>query len=369
MRTVPSQHEPRVEDPLTLIRMVGSPFVEKGTHAFEIGEMDADRLYGVAFENRVELLYLRALEENGLLAGFEGHKAQMEERCTLTRRIAAEASATLTTAAVPHVVFKSIKPYPATPNDTDILCLGDETAYQRGLQALSNAGYGTIGIAPMQSLLYHPDGEGKVDSKKKGGTYYVDFYRGVAVDYYEYVSRESVAPYVEVRDVDGRQVHLLAAEPELAIVMFHNVFPEKTFQLEHFYLCLYGLANPEFDLGRLVEFVESNAMIAAVRCNLTIVEALHDRAFGSVPAPLRGLLDRWGREESVAASLRRARYRVTFVFSARVFWWVFASKLADPFSRRSLRRQLLHMTNPAFFWDAASSAWRRTFGRNIYEHK
>lgn len=356
-------------DTLKLIKLIGSPFAGTPASWRPAKEDDLHILYDLAFENRVELLYLQALERYGLLQGFESKKMEMEKRCTTTRKIAAETSSFLAKAGVRHAVFKSIKPYPATPNDTDIVCLGNEEEYQKGLRALTDAGYGIQGRAPMQTLMYHPTGEGKVDKKKKGGTYYVDLYRGVAVDFYEYVNKKSLEDHVINRVVEGIDTVLLSAEPELAIVMFHNVFPEKTFHLEHFYLCLYGMVNPDFNLDKFVEYTERNAMTRAVLCNLTVIEILHKEAFGNVPEKITFLLERWGREISVADSLRKNGYHTTFIFSALVFWSVFFSKFGDPFSRRSILRQCSHMLNPIFFWDVLTSAWRRTFGKDIYQHK
>jgi hypothetical protein len=338
-------------DTLDLLRIIGSPFGGRGEWSGGAGGQK-DALYDLAFENRVELLFLQALEELEQLRGLEDKKAAMEQRAATTRRIAAETSGILTLAGIEHVVFKSIKPYSATPNDTDVLCLGDEAAYRRGLEALTRAHYVIQGSAPMQTLLYHPMGEGRV-----------------AVDFYEYVSRAALQPFCVTRQVDGLPAVLLAPEPELAIVMFHNVFPEKTFHLEHFYLCLYAWKNPEFRLERFVDFVEQQALTLAVRCNLTLVEALHLEAFGSVPEPVCLLLKRWGREQMTLQRLRRRQYRTTFIFPAAVFWRVFLAKQKDPFSRRSLRRQVAHMAHPAFFWDVVKSAWGRTFRSDHYVHQ
>lgn len=354
---------------LDLIRIIGSPFHKyEGRESLFVNQ-DLTALYDLAFENRVELIFLHALKNNNLLKGFEDKLMEMEKRCVTTRKIAARTSRILTEAGVKHAIFKSIKPYPATPNDTDVVCFGNEREYQKGLKALTDAKYVIQAYAPMQTLLYHPWGEGKVGLGKKGGTYYVDFYRGVAVDYYEYVNKSALSTYCIERDVEGVKAVLLSAEPELAIVMFHNVFPEKTFQLEHFYLCLYGMANPEFNINSFIDFSERNAMVTAVRSNLTIIELLHEEVFGNVPDTVKMLLDRWGREKSIIETLKNNHYRITFIFPASLFWKIFLYKQKDPFSRRSLVRQLFHMMNPIFFWDTLRSAWKRTFEKDHYVHQ
>jgi hypothetical protein len=354
---------------LDLLKIIGSPFHDKKSYKSSIDIQHLSSLYELSFENRIELLFLHALRDNNLLEEFEDKLIEMEKRCITTRRIAAQTSHILSEAGIKHAVFKSIKPYPATPNDTDVVCFGKEREYQKGLKALTDSSYVIQAYAPMQTLLYHPWGEGKVGPGKKGGTYYVDFYRGVAVDHYEYVNKSALAEYCIERVVDGEKTVLLAAEPELSIVMFHNVFPEKTFQLEHFYLCLYGMANPDFDLAAFIAFTEQNAMVMAVRSNLTIIELLHEKVFGTVPDAIRELMKRWGREQSVIELLKEYDYRITFIFPASLFWKVFLHKQKDPFSRRSLAHQCFHMLNPIFFWDAFRSAWKRTFEKDHYVHQ
>ncbi len=354
---------------LDLLKIIGSPFHDKKSHKSSIDVQHLSSLYELAFENRVELLFLHSIRDNNLLKGFEDKLIQMEKRCLTTRQIAAQTSHILIDAGIEHAVFKSIKLYPATPNDTDVVCFGKEREYQKGLKVLTDAGYVIQAYAPMQTLLYHPWGEGKVGPGKKWGTYYVDFYRGVAVDYYEYVNKSILSKYRIEREIEGIKTVLLSPEPELAIVMFHNVFPEKTFQLEHFYLCLYGMSNPDFDIDSFIDFTENNAMVTAVRSNLTIIELLHKEVFNVVPDMVTVLLNRWGREKSVIETLINNHYRITFIFPASLFWKVFLYKQKDPFSRRSLVRQGVHMLNPIFFWEAFRSAWKRTFEKDHYVHQ
>ncbi len=353
---------------IALLKIIGSPyandiFLDSGYH------YNLEELYKYAFSNRVELLFLKALDDHGMLKGFEKKKEEMELRCTVTRKIAANTSKILYDAHIDHVVFKSIKPYPATPNDTDICCLGGHDEYDRGISVLKSNGYEIQNSAPMQTLCYHPWGKGKVGPGKEGGTYYIDWYKGVAVDYYEYINKNALKGMKKISDVEGVSTVLLRPEPELAIVMFHNVFPEKTFQLEHFYLCLFNFANEKFDFDIFIDFIEKNCMVLAVKCNLTIIEILHRQAFGFVPDQVESLLNRWGRVDSTQKRLESTDYAMEYMFSAKLFWSVFIQKLQDPFCRLSLIKQCVHMLNPIFFWDAFTSACTRTFGKDIYTHK
>jgi hypothetical protein len=72
------------------------------------------------------------------------------------------------------VIIKSIKPYPAVPNDTDVLILGGKKEFKQTLDYLYAKGYIFHEWAPMQTTVYDPRGKGKIGKGKKGGTYYID---------------------------------------------------------------------------------------------------------------------------------------------------------------------------------------------------
>lgn len=352
-----------------LMSIIGSPFVNNVSQMGDCKDIDYEKLYAYAWENRVELLFLRALEKKHLLKGFEDRKEILEKRSFFTRKVAADASKALQASNVDHIVFKSIKPFPATPNDVDIVCLGNKKEYQKGLNAFYNAGFKFIEKAPMQTVLYHPLGEGKVGPKKKGGTWYIDFYRGVATDYYEYINKESLSKYRIERDVEGQKTILLTPEPELAIVLFHNVFPEKTCHLEHLYLCLFALIDSSFDLNKFIQFSEDNCLERGIKANLTVFEALHKKVFGVVPEPIEMLLDRWGRNKSIQDGLSSVNYNMKYIFSGAEFWKVFFSKQREAYSRKSLIRQCVYMLNPVCFLDTLRSALVRTFSKDNYGHE
>jgi len=327
-------------------------------------------LYELAFENRVELLFLKAIEGSDAWSEEYATKYQeLSERSRLTEEIGVDCSKVLQAANVKHVIFKSFKPYPATPNDTDVVCLGPEEDYQRGEKALTDSGYKVIGVAPMQTLMYHPSGEGKVSSKKAGGTYYVDFYRGVAVDYYEYMNKWDLIPEMFSQERNGQLVWECKPELELAVVLFHNVFPERTFQLEHFYLTLYACSNPKFSTDHLIKVSKNSHLLFALRYSLSLVEVLHEEAFGTKDSDMTAVLDEIGRSHAAAKRLKKCSYHLTFNFSGLQFWLVFCSKLADGYSRKALLRQIWYMKNPKFFMEAAKAAWVRTFNKEIYEHQ
>lgn len=353
---------------IELMKIIGTPGIPGNPKLCT--RKNVERYFDLAFENRVELLFLKAIRASAVWSDEWQEKYEsLCNRSSLTEDVGIDCSQVLQSGNVKHVIFKSFKPYPATPNDTDVVCLGGEDEYRHGLNVLLKAGYKVIGEAPMQTLMYHPSGEGKVSGKKAGGTYYIDFYRGVAVDYYEYLNKADLEPEMLVRQRKGKTVYECRPELELAVVLFHNVFPERTFQLEHFYLTMYAFAKDEFSFEHLVRTSRNSKLERALRYNLSIVDALHRKAYGKEHEGLGYVLKQVGFSKSVKSRLVKSNFALTFNFSGLHFWLTFLSKLRDPHSRKALRTQIWHMKNPKFFMEAFKAAYVRTFHKDIYEHQ
>jgi hypothetical protein len=218
----------------------------------------------------------------------------------------------------------------------------------------------------MQTTLYDPRGKGKIGLGKKGGTYYIDVYQNISTDYVCYLRKEALLPHIYVSSIKGKDVRLLRAEPELAIILFHNVFPERTYQLEHFYMPLYYLANRSFDLDLFFDFAEKNFLQFAIKTNLSLIEAIHQECFGFVPEIISVILSRWGRNTAEVARFQAAHMQTPYMFSPNTFWRTFLYKLCDPAFLKSLIVQSLHMLNPAFFFDVMLSLKKRFSERGTY---
>lgn len=352
---------------IQLIQIIGSPFAPP-SNSINLLDEHKKRLFELAFENRVELLFLETLRKLDKLNGLEEEYKKLKERYSMTLSVIAMIGSVLSSSDVPYVVFKSIKPYPATPNDTDILCLGDKKDYKKAYDILIKNGYKEHGIAPLQINVYDPRGEGKIGPGKKGGIYYIDFYQEVAADYFVYINKRRLLPFIREQIIDGVRVKILAPEPELAIVMYHNVFPEKTYHLEHFYLPLYRFSDPSFSFDTFCKFVEDNQLKVAVRANLSLIEILHKIAFNIVPLPISELLNRWGVENTEIKGLNKNGINLPYYFTPVLFWKAFLFKLIDLRSIKSLFNQGFHMLNPKFFADVIKIILRRSLGYEKYKH-
>lgn len=348
-----------------LIHLIGSPFVDRAQPEFTDEELLG--LYDDAFPDRVASLYLTLYRREGWSSDLEDRYQHLEDRRNMTRSVIAEVARVMNEFdPASYVIFKSIKPYPATPNDTDVLFLGDRNEYRAAYQFLLDKGYKFHEWAPQQKTLYDPRGEDSIGEGKKGGTYYIDFYEEISTDYYAYTNKHKLKPHIYAEMIDGVPVQLLRPEPELAIVLFHNVFPERTFQLEHFYLPLYYMASSRFDLEFFLRFVRSERLAAAVRANLTLVEYLHEKHFGFSPPPIQTVLQALGPDRRELQAFQAGGDRTPYLFRPMTFWGTFARKSRDPYAARSLVVQAVKMLNPVFFMDVVGAIRLRMSQKGAY---
>ena len=348
-----------------LINICGSPFVEEQNHSFSDSELL--KAYEVAFPDRVALLYLTKHRKDGWDARLEDKYQALHQRRLMTIKVVASLAETMNSFySENYVIFKSVKPYPATPNDTDVLFLGEKKQYEKAYRFLLNQGYKFHEWAPQQRTLYDPRGEGKIGQGKKGGTYYIDFYEEISTDYYAYLNKKALIPYIIKQEINGIPVNLLRPEPELAIVLFHNVFPERTYQLEHFYLPLYYLSNPEFDKELFISFVRRQNLEEAVKVNLTFCSYLHQKYFNFVPEPITYLLNQLGTSNKELQRFIEHGAKTPYMFSPRQFFKTFFHKSLDSYALKSLFIQSFKMLNPIFLLDVMKSLKNRLSQEGTY---
>jgi hypothetical protein len=337
-----------------LFDLLGSPFVNKPLRRFSDPELL--EVYDLAFPNRIALLYLSLHRRPGWDPRLEDKYQSLKAREQMTLDVIAQLAKVLNEwNPDQYVVFKSLKPYPATPNDTDVICFADPAGYEDMYQYLLKRGYVFHGWAPQQRTVYDPRGSGKIGFGKKGGTYYIDLYTEISTDYFAYMNKHRLKPFVMTREVNAVPVKLLRPEPELAIVMFHSVFPERTFELEHFYTPLHMLANPEFDLDMFIRFARRSGSAYAVKTQCALIAWMHEQQFGFVPKPVGLVLQALGTSPREVARFAAKEGRTPYLFTPRTFWTAFAIKALEWHCLKSLMWQGVKMLNPRFFMEVMGS--------------
>lgn len=121
-----------------LLRMLGSPLM--GNEALQ-DLRESKELFFCAFRNRIGLMYLDILKGASKLNKLTSVYEDLSERERETLITAGSVSSILQDANVDHVIVKTLRPYRATSNAVDVLCLGDRRMFDRGEHALEKVSY------------------------------------------------------------------------------------------------------------------------------------------------------------------------------------------------------------------------------------
>jgi len=350
-----------------ILELLDSPCDKLQIDKKKYSDKELLEIYEDAFTDRVGLLYLTLYRRDDWNKELEEKYQKLAEREHLTFKVISRLADKLNKFdADNYIIFKSVKPYPATPNDTDVIWMGDRKSYKKVYDHLLNNGYIFHEWAPQQKTFYDELGKGKIGKGKKGGTYYIDLYEEISTDYYAYLNKHNLKPYIINETINEINVKLLRAEPELAIVMFHSVFPERTYQLEHFYLPLYYFADENFDLDLFLDFTRKNGLTYAVKTQISIISHIHKKHFGYVPEPIKYLENQLGvNKKEVERFIQHANI-TPYLFSGRTFWLSFLQKTNDWYSFKSLLWQGSKMLNPKFFVEVMGSIKHRFSEKGAY---
>lgn len=342
-----------------LLREIGTPFEPNKVWA---ESEESQEIYRYAFKNRVGLLYLLRLKQLGRLDSLTSDYERLDFRARETMVTAARAGRILSQAGFDYVIFKTIRPYPATPNDVDILCLGDKFDYEKAVNTLCRAGYFTFAEQdPMQTLFSDPRGRDIATWDKKGGIYYVDLYKAPAVDFLVYLDSKKLKEHIVSIDLKEDRVKVLRPEVEMAAILMHSVFPETTYTLEIFYTIAHSLAGYSSEqIDRFVDFSYKSYLVFPVRVCLSLASFLHSEAFGYIPPVLGQLLETLGgKHEAEVEAFNAKDMKTPYKFLTSTFFVAFLKKLREPSSLKSVGVQGLHMLNPLFMTEAFLSLYRR----------
>jgi hypothetical protein len=191
-------------------------------------------------------------------------------------------------------------------------------------------------------------------------------YEEISTDYFAYLNKKKLIPYIEEKKIDKVSVNLLRPEPELAIILFHSVFPERTYQMEHFYLLLYYVKKDDFDLKLFVDFSKSNKLDYAISTQITLLRYWHKKAFGFIPEKIDTLSRSLTTRRSEMLRFQKGKEVTPYMFSFNTFLFTFISKNQDLYSIKSLIFQFFKMLNPVFFIDVVKSLKLRLSKEGAY---
>lgn len=334
-------------DVTTLMRCIGSPLLNNGA-PFELQESEA--LLDLAFRNNVEMLYMSQLKAGGRLDRLAPAFEEFEDRRVRTAGCIVRIVSALDRSGIPYAVTKSLRPYPAIPNDTDVLYLGPPSDYEDAVAKIEQAGFRPEGGGKMQAQFFDPHEGAVFNRDKRGGRFYIDFYRHLAADHVPYMNSAVLRNHVITRQVGDVNVKVFEPVAEMTILYLHSVIMHRTFPLEVFASTAYWLSEMQPSaLDRFAAFLEKNHATLVGATAFSLMAQLYAQAFGIVPEPIlemqkrlaRHLLGRWRREQLYG--------QMPYICELSTFVLAVLEKIGEPNSFSGFCKQAVYMLNPVFF--------------------
>lgn len=346
-----------------LLRAISSPFVEI-TELLQ-SQTEALKLYAYASKNKIGLLFLDALKKQGVGEFKSEYEDQMRRHTELLVTIA-RVSKLLDSVGIRHVIFKTIMPYLAVPNDVDVLILESNQGYKEAVRALSRGGYEIVGMSPQEVMFHDARDCNHLDVKQKD-VYDVDLYENAAVSHFVYLEKRKLGKHVSTMHLENRgTIKVLTPEAELAAIIAHSVIVEQLYTLSFYYATLYYLQKRSSkQVNELVCILKENNIISCARAHFMLTAALHDLAWDDPPQNLEKVLT------SLKISMHEIKMKKDEILSKGSFpmplhyGWptiikAIFEKLRENESRDSLLRQAIVIVDPKLIkWVSSEVMWRR----------
>ena len=283
---------------LRLLRIIGSPFVSEQKAG--IDKAEALILYNYARKNKIELLYLEALKNGGKLeecqlgGAYEEAVKKHNQQLMTARRV----SSVLNSSGISYAIFKSIMPFPATPNDVDMLCFGSKSEYQKAIDIMLRSNYLAVdGKADAQQSMFHDLRDSYHPNPHPADTdvYDVDLYYKASASYLIYLDKLKLAKHVTEVKMSGDSIKTLKPTADLVAIITHSIIPEQLFTLFAYYATLYHLSGiSELEITEFLKLSEENHVIIPVRAHCSLMGELHRAAHEIVPDKLQEILNKLG---------------------------------------------------------------------------
>ena len=337
---------------LKLLRIIGSPF-ESG-NGLAVSKDEASELYDLAKINKVGLTYLSALaaqsrlQESGLETEYQQEMKKQRDQEITIKRVAEVFDST----DIPYVVIKSIMPFPALPNDVDVLFLGSNKEYAEAANRLKQSGFKEIREASVPLCVpFYDMRQGLYSNKGEKGPFNVDLYEEIsAASHLIYLAKRKLGKHVTETTILGKSVKILQPEVDLLVIITHSIIEVQLYTLLIHYATLHYLARLDSPgIDRLISLAKENNITFALKVHFSLAINLEKLARRAVPEKLKGIQAKLGVEQKEAMISRKRDFRLPHHYSLLTIARVLLGKTKEKEFSHSSVRQAISMLNPKEF--------------------
>ena len=350
---------------LKLLKIVGSPFASRQKRYLPESRSEALELHTYATKNKIGLLYLEALKEQGKLEEFELKRRYEEEKKKHDEQLitASRISKLFNSFGVNYAIFKSIMPFPAVPNDVDIIHLGSDKEYKKAVEIMLRSGYTEVKgpVDEGSQLMFHDARDGILEPHPhEKDVYDIDLYQKIAASYVLYLDKRKFEKTVTEMDIMGAKIKVLRQEAELVAIIIHSIIPEQLLTGLAYYATLHHLIDESFNLNDFIHITKENNVTFSVKAHCSLVAELHRAAYGFVPEKVEEILIKLGDEQKERKILAKNDFQMPHKYSLSAVLRILLEKMRERGFRRSVLKQMVFMLNPRLAkWVIWNVIWRR----------
>lgn len=333
------------EDPInkikSILNIIGSPFNK--SQNFMLEQSNSHELYKIAQKNKIGLLFLQSLEREHITDDLEVELGKQIQSYRYQLNTTERAANALNTIQCKYAIIKSIYPFPAVPGDVDILIFGDNKEYGNAIAAMKANYFEPFGEqAPLEESLHDiSSGHKHIDPLLKD-PFDVDMYKAVGASHIKYMSKAKLLNQLSEITLNNTKVGTLKKPAELALSIFHSIFPERLYILLLHFFILHTINHMgSTDIDEFSRICHDHKMDYAARVTLSLTETLQEICFGESPPKITEVRKALGKRKST--EIDTIPYRYPFKTILETFW----HKRNDlEFSKSALHQAIVTLLNP-----------------------
>jgi hypothetical protein len=324
-----------------VVKTIGTPFnkpLKDQLNGFEIID-----LYNFAKNNKIGLLFLESLPENILVGEIREELEKQREYHRNLKQTAIRIATLLNTVGCKYAIIKSHFPFPAVPADVDLIVFGDNAEYNKIVNIVSNNAFEKLGEAPLE-LLFHDTSRGvQHGDPASKDAFDVDVYKEIGAGRIIYIDKRKIIDQISHNSIDGQKMLMLKPSGEIAVSIFHSIFPERIFTLLLYYQITYAIMNmPQKQINEFIRICANHKLKMAGRIVLSLCETVHEICFEE---PLNKLVE---LRKELGGKVQIIPDKLPYNYPTRLILDAFWSKRNDPVFAISFFKQIISMINPKY---------------------
>ena len=238
-----------------------------------------------------------------------------------------------------YAIVKTIFPFSAVPNDVDALLFDDEKIYQKIVEQLVKDNFIILGEAPLEINLRDMNTAKSPDPDVKQWED-IDIYREIGASHLTYMDKKTLEKYVIEDKINDLKYYKLSKPAELAISIFHAVYPERIYTLLLHYNILHQINSmSKSELELFIKICKEQRMCKVACMALNVTEQIQEKCFGESPFKISELRKKFGKRNPILID------KIPYVFPFKDVLNAFWEKKGEKKFVKSIIKQIMSMFN------------------------